>query len=76
MIVKNNCHKERPLTIPSFKFLAALATTGSVSFLSVWCITSCIEATDEVNMEVNHEVSLSEKKQKLESNAGLNLDSC
>ncbi|CAN6992209.1 unnamed protein product [Brassica oleracea var. botrytis] len=29
VIVKNNCNKERPLTIPSFKLLAVLATTGS-----------------------------------------------
>ncbi|CAG7891414.1 unnamed protein product [Brassica rapa] len=29
VIVKNNCNKERPLTIPSFQLLAVLATTGS-----------------------------------------------
>ena len=40
VIVKNNCNKERPLTIPSFKLLAVLATTGSAPLVLVWCITN------------------------------------
>ncbi|WZZ30373.1 hypothetical protein YC2023_013774 [Brassica napus] len=35
VIVKNNCNKERPLTIPSFKLLAVLATTGSAPLVLV-----------------------------------------
>lgn len=56
VIVKNSCNKERPLTIPSFKLLAVLATTGSAPLVLVWCITSCIKATNKVENRVNHEV--------------------
>ncbi|KAG5408261.1 hypothetical protein IGI04_004580 [Brassica rapa subsp. trilocularis] len=35
VIVKNNCNRERPLTIPSFKLLAVLATTGSAPLVLV-----------------------------------------
>lgn len=62
VIVKNNCNRERPLTIPSFKLLAVLATTGSAPLVLVWCITSCIEATNKVQNRVNHEVHPSVKQ--------------